>query len=197
MIHHTAIVESDVEIGPGTRVWDSAHLRGPSSIGSNCIVGEKTYIAYGVSIGDLVKINAFVYICTGVTIERGVMLSAGATFTNDRYPRATDSDMQQLRPSSPDEHTLETVVRQGATVGAQAVVGPGLEIGEFAMVGMGSVVTSSVPPYTLVVGNPARAIGLVCKCGQAVSGLPSDRKESKCNACGLTYRIAGTEVTPL
>ncbi|MGI9609961.1 MAG: acyltransferase, partial [Acidimicrobiia bacterium] len=149
-IHPTALIEEGVELGPGTSVWDNVHIRGPATIGSDCIVGEKTYIAYGASIGDRVKINAFVYICTGVTIEDGVMVSAGTTFTNDRYPRATSSDLTALRSSDPDEDTLETVVREGATIGAAATIGPGIEIGRFAMVGMGSVVTRSVPEFSLV-----------------------------------------------
>lgn len=197
MIHPTAIIESDVEIGEGTSIWDSAHLRGPAKIGSNCIIGEKTYVAYGVSIGDFVKVNAFVYICAGVTIEDGVMLSAGTTFTNDRFPRATDPDLTRLRSSAPDEHTLETVVRRGATVGASAVIGPGLEVGEFAMVGMGSVVTRSVPAYLLVVGNPARPRAAVCKCGQVVSDVPAENPRTECSVCGRGYRIEGFDVEPI
>ena len=86
-IHPTAAIEDGVEIGEGTAIWDSVHIRGPgTSIGSSVIVGEKTYIAYDVNIGNRVKINAFVYICAGVTIEDGVMISAGTIFTNDRFP---------------------------------------------------------------------------------------------------------------
>ncbi|NNF10458.1 MAG: N-acetyltransferase [Acidimicrobiia bacterium] len=184
-VHPTALVEADVEIGPGTSVWDNVHIRGPARIGSDCIIGEKTYIAYGVSIGDRVKINAFVYICTGVTIEDGVMLSAGTIFTNDRYPRATTPDLAHLRGSEPDDDTLETVVRAGTTIGAGAVIGPGIEIGRFAMVGMGSVVTADVAPFSLVVGNPARSIGWVCRCGQRLPEGP----EPDCAACGLAYRV--------
>jgi len=184
-IHPTALVEDGVEIGPGTSVWDNVHIRGPATIGSDCIVGEKTYIAYGVTIGDRVKINAFVYICTGVTIEDGVMVSAGTTFTNDRYPRATSSDLTTLRGSDPDEDTLETLVREGATIGAAATIGPGLEIGRFAMIGMGSVVTRSVPDFGLVVGNPARLVGSVCRCGEP---LPA-AAEVECDRCGLTYVV--------
>ena len=197
MIHRTAIVESDVEIGDGTSIWDSVHVRGPARIGSNCIIGEKTYIAYGASIGDFVKINAFVYICTGVIVEDGVMLGAGTTFTNDRFPRATDPDITRLRMSTPDEHTLSTVVRRGATVGASAIIGPGLEIGEFAMVGMGSVVTRSIPPHLLVVGNPARPRAAVCKCGEVVSDVPVDTRKVDCSVCGRSYRITGLEVVAL
>ncbi len=156
-VHPTALVEAGVEIGPGSSLWDNVHIRGPATtIGADCIIGEKSYIAYGVTIGDRVKINAFVYICTGVTIEDGVMVSAGTIFTNDRYPRAATSDLTALRPSDPDEDTLATLVREGATIGAGAIIGPGLEIGRFAMVGMGSVVTHSVPDFALVIGNPAQ-----------------------------------------
>src|SRR5689334_19766088 len=87
-VHPTAIIEDGVTVGARTSVWDHVHIRRDASIGSDCIIGEKTYIAYGVSIGDLVKINAMVYICAAVTIERGVMISAGTIFTNDRFPRA-------------------------------------------------------------------------------------------------------------
>ena len=184
VVHPTALVEAGVEIGTGSTVWDNVHIRGPASIGAECIIGEKSYIAYGVTIGDRVKLNAFVYICTGVTIEDGVMLSAGTTFTNDRYPRATTSDLSALRPSAPDEDTLATTVRRGATIGAGAIIGPGLEIGRFAMVGMGAVVTRTVPDFALVVGNPARQIGWVCRCGE-----PLGEPVTTCERCGLGYLI--------
>jgi acetyltransferase-like isoleucine patch superfamily enzyme len=192
-IHPTAIVESGVDIGPGTAIWDSVHVRGPSRIGTDCIVGEKSYIAYGVTIGDRVKINAFVYICTEVTIDDGVMISAGTIFTNDQFPRATTSDLRHLRTSEPDEHTLPTRVRAGATIGAGCVIGCGLEIGRFAMVGMGSVVTRSVPDFHLVVGQPARSIGCVCRCGQrltrATSGSLPDTSGIECPDCKLNYTM--------
>ena len=106
-----------------------------------------------------------VYICAAVTIEDGVMISASTTFTNDRFPRATFPDLKSLRPSEPDEHTLPTLVREGSTIGAGCIIGNDLEIGRWAMVGMGSVVTKSVPDFHLVLGSPARSIGAVCKCG--------------------------------
>src|SRR5215471_3554231 len=154
-IHPTAIIEPGVEIGPGTAVWDNVHIRHATRIGELCIIGEKTYIAYDVRIGNRVKINAFVYICTAVTIEDGVMISAGTIFTNDRFPRATTVDLRQLRPSEPDEYTLPTLVRQGATIGAGCTLGSDLVIGRFAMIGMGSLVTKSVPDFHLALGHPA------------------------------------------
>jgi UDP-2-acetamido-3-amino-2,3-dideoxy-glucuronate N-acetyltransferase len=192
-IHPTAIVEAGVEIGDGSAVWDHAHIRGPARLGSDCIVGGKSYIAYGVEIGDRVKINSFVYICTGVTIEDGVMVSAGAVFTNDRMPRATTPDLAALRGSAPDAQTRPTRVREGATIGARAVIGSALEIGRFAMVGMGAVVTRGVPDFHLVVGSPARSVGCVCRCGEvlvrfAARGAPP-AAAVRCGACGRTYDV--------
>lgn len=200
-IHPTAIVEDGVSIAPGTSVWDHVHIRRNASIGEECIVGEKTYIAYDVRIGNRVKINAFVYICAAVTIEDGVMISAGTVFTNDRFPRATTPDLRELRASDPDEHTLPTLVRSGATIGANCTIGNDLAIGRFAMVGMGSLVTRSVPDFHLAVGQPARSVGAVCRCGQLLRRFADAPEETcvdvACPACGLVYRIAGTEVTEL
>lgn len=195
-VHPTALVEEGVTIGEGTAIWDNAHVRAPSSIGAQCIIGEKTYVAYGVAIGDLVKINAFVYICTGVTIERGVMIAAGTIFTNDRYPRATTPDLSELRPSEPDDSTLAIQVREGATIGAGAIIGPGIEIGRFAMIGMASVVTRSVPDFQLVVGHPAAPVACVCRCGEPFlrhDGVLPDVAKATCAACGRSYETeAGT-----
>src|SRR5262249_47374123 len=155
-----------VQIGAGTAIWDNVHIRHSTCLGEQCIVGEKTYIAYGVRIGNRVKINASVYICNAVTLEDGVMVSAGTIFTNDRFPRATTPDLKHLRSSDPDEHTLPTLVREGATIGAGTTVGNDLVIGRFAMVGMGSLVTKSIPDFHLALGHPARSVGCVCRCGQ-------------------------------
>jgi acetyltransferase-like isoleucine patch superfamily enzyme len=200
-VHPTAIVEPGVEIGPGTSVWDNVHIRGPACIGRDCIVGEKSYIAYGVEIGHRVKINAFVYVCTGVTIETGAMISAHTVFTNDRYPRATTPDLGSLRSSAPDETTGRTLVREGATIGARAVIGSDLVIGRFAMVGMGAVVTRDVPDFHLVLGHPARPHALVCRCGEPfhrIDGMLATTLPAKhCHACGRGYRVDGGRVVEL
>jgi UDP-2-acetamido-3-amino-2,3-dideoxy-glucuronate N-acetyltransferase len=192
-IHPTAIVEEGVEIGPGTSVWSYVHVRGPARIGAECIIGEKTYIAYDVTIGNRVKINAFVYICAAVTIEDGVMISAGTVFTNDRVPRAALPDLSSLRPSEPDERTRPTLVREGATIGARSVIGCDLVIGRWSMVGMGSVVTRSVPDFHLVVGQPARSVGCVCRCGEPFlrfpRSSPPDTNSVTCAACRLQYTV--------
>ena len=194
-IHPTALVERDVQIGAGSSVWDNVHIRHGATIGKECIIGEKTYIAYDVRIGNRVKINAFVYICAGVTIEDGVMISAGTTFTNDRFPRATTPDLKQLRPSAPDEHTLPTLVKAGATIGAGCTIGNDLTIGQWAMVGMGSVVTKSVPGFHLVLGSPARSVGVVCRCGQLMhrfqdsSGWTKESGGIICPACASRYEM--------
>lgn len=194
-IHPTAIIEDNVTLGEGTSIWDNVHIRHGASLGDECIVGEKSYIAYDVKIGNRVKINAMVYICAAVTIEDGVMISASTTFTNDRFPRATFPDLKSLRPSEPDEHTLKTVVRAGATIGAGCIIGNDLEIGRWAMIGMGSVVTRSVPDFHLVLGSPARSVGAVCKCGLLFHKFADGDNDSFACECGLEYDIRDRVVT--
>lgn len=200
-IHDTAIVESGVTFGKNTSVWDNVHIRRDVSIGDDCIVGGKTTIAYEVTIGNRVKINSNAYICHGVNIEDGVMVSAGVIFTNDRFPRAATPDLLDLHSSGPDEHTLKTTVREGATIGAGCVVGCDLEIGRFAMVGMGAVVTRSIPDFHLVVGSPARSIGAVCRCGKPIHRFSEADDATgpvpvSCE-CGLSYEIDGQNVREL
>jgi UDP-2-acetamido-3-amino-2,3-dideoxy-glucuronate N-acetyltransferase len=200
-IHPTAMIEDGVELGAGTAIWDNVHIRPRTRLGECCIVGEKSYIAADVHIGNRVKINAFVYICTGVTIEDGVMVSAGVVFTNDRYPRATTRDLRLLRPSEPDTNTCMTLIRRGATLGASSTVGSDLVVGRFAMVGMGSVVTKSLPDFALAVGNPARCVGYVCRCGRPLLRTdrckPADSMELNCDDCGSAYRWNWVEMAEL
>lgn len=191
-VHETAIIGFNVEIGDGTAVWDNVHIRDGARIGTDCVIGEKTYLGPNVVVGHLVKINTSAFICTGVTIERGVMVSAHVVFTNDRYPRATTPDLERLRPSEADETTLSTLVCEGATIGAAAVIGPGIVVGRFAMIGMGSVVTRSVPDFHLVIGNPAVTVGYVCRCGIPLDGGTEAfgrTPDTECQSCGRPYQM--------
>src|SRR5205823_9258441 len=193
-IHPTALIEEGVRIGVGSSVWDNVHIRHGAEIGEQCILGEKSYVACYVKIGNRVKINAFVYICTAVTIEDGVMISAGTVFTNDRFLRATTPDLKQMRSSEPDEETLQTRVCTGATIGAQCTIGNDLSIGRFAMLGMGSLVTKSVPDFHLAFGHPASSVGAVCRCGHPMvrfqPGNNWNLPEIACTNCGRKYAIA-------
>src|SRR5204862_4162658 len=123
---------------------------------------------------------------------------AGVIFTNDRFPRAATNDLAELRSSAPDEHTLTTLVREGATIGAGAIIGCDLTIGRFAMVGMGAVVTRSVPDFHLVIGNPARSIGCVCRCGEPLlkwNDEPTDEAlQLRCGKCGWEFGICGRQI---
>ena len=199
-IHPTAIVEDGVRLGDGTKVWDNVHLRRGAKIGRSCIIGEKSYVAYDVVIGNFVKLNASVYVCAAVTIEDFCMISAHTVFTNDRFPRAGNRELTGLETSDPTDETLATRVMRGTTIGANATIGPGLTLGEFSLVGMGSVVTRNVAPHALVVGNPARQIGWVCRCGHPVArmgegdgaGDGDATRRIRCIECGKSYARDGS-----
>jgi UDP-2-acetamido-3-amino-2,3-dideoxy-glucuronate N-acetyltransferase len=192
-IHPTALIESQVEIGDGTSVWDHVHIRSSSSLGEQCIVGEKTYIASGVRVGHRVKINPLVYIARAVTIEDGVLVGAGTIFTSEISPRATTPDLKLLRSPNDEEPPLPTLVREGATIGASCTIGSNLVIGRFAMIGMGSLVTKSVPDFHLALGHPATSAGCVCRCGQVLiyfRDARGPRMDLTCWICGLRYHLA-------
>lgn len=198
-VHATAIVERGVTIGAGTKVWDNAHLRGPDTvIGEQCLIGGKALVAPSVRIGNRTKLNSFAYVCSAVTIGDGVFVAAGATFTNDVFPRAATPDLSEPWTSDIDEHTLPTFVEDGVSIGARAVIGCDLRIGRFAMVGMGSIVTRDVPAFHLVIGSPARTIGAVCRCGQPIVRIAAGEAlpdgDFACRACDRRYTIAHDEV---
>lgn len=157
-VHPTADVEDGVTIGPGTRVWRGAHLRSGAVIGSQCNIGANVFVDTDVKVGNRVKIQNNVSVYEGVYLEDDVFVGPSAVFTNDRNPRATGG------------WTLtETRLRTGASVGANATVVCGNEVGAYGLVGAGAVVTRDVLPHQLVVGNPARHAGWVCRCGVVVS----------------------------
>jgi UDP-2-acetamido-3-amino-2,3-dideoxy-glucuronate N-acetyltransferase len=171
-VHPTADVEDDVTLGSGTRVWRQAHIRSGARIGSGCNVGANVFVDKEVHIGDRVKIQNNVSVYEGVDLADDVFVGPAAVFTNDLNPRATGG--WQLTP---------TFVRRGASVGANATIVCGNEIGEYGLVGAGAVVTRSVEPHQLVLGNPARGAGWVCRCGAVVSRAADKPTDYDWSAC--------------
>lgn len=167
-IDETAHVSPKAKIGDGTKVWINAQIREDAEIGTNCIISKDVYIDHAVKIGNNVKIQNGVSVFNGVTVADDVFIGPNAAFTNDYYPRACN----------PDWEISETYVGKGASIGANATIVCRHRLGEYCMVGAGSVVVDDVPPYTLVVGNPARPVGKVCKCGHPLDG------NGACPKCG-------------
>ena len=165
-IHETAEVSPEAKIGEGTKIWHQSQVRERAVIGENCILGKGVYIDFGVKIGSSVKIQNYVSVFHGVTIEDGVFLGPNVCLSNDKYPRAVNPDGSLKKDS--DWKVSEVLVKKGASIGAGAVVLPGITVGRWAMVGAGSVVTKDVPSHGLVYGNPAKLKGFVCKCGKRV-----------------------------
>ncbi len=183
-IHPTAEVSPQAQIGPGSRIWHQAQIRERAVLGKQCIIGKGVYIDQDVSIGECVKIQNGVSVFRGVMIESGVFIGPHVCFTNDRYPRAITSDG---RLKSEEDWSIEcTLVRYGASIGARALILPGLRIGAFAMIAAGAVVTRDVPDQMLAVGNPAQLRGYVCRCGRPLQLNP--RKVSwDCPVCRESY----------
>jgi acetyltransferase-like isoleucine patch superfamily enzyme len=172
-VHPTADIEDGVTIGDGTRIWHQGHIRSGASIGRGCNLGKNVFVDAGVSIGSRVKIQNNVSVYRGVTIEDDVFVGPSAVFTNDRYPRAA-SDTWEVVP---------TLVRRGASIGANATLVCGIEIGEYAVVAAGSVATRSVRPHQVVMGNPARHYAWACTCGQVVSKAAEPPIDLRCPTC--------------
>jgi UDP-2-acetamido-3-amino-2,3-dideoxy-glucuronate N-acetyltransferase len=182
-VHPTADVSPEATVGPGTRIWHQTQVREGARLGTNCIVGKGAYIDFDVSIGDNVKIQNGVYVYHGVTVEDGVFLGPGVILTNDKLPRAINPD-GSLK-SDADWEVSPTLIERGASIGAGAVILPGVTVGEFAMVGAGSVVTRDVPAHGLAYGNPACLHGYVCRCGRVLSEL--ENHQWKCEVCNEFY----------
>ena len=181
-VHPTAIVESRV-IGEGTKIWHFAHVRGGSKIGKNCSIGKSVYIDIDAKIGSNVKIQNFVSVYKGVIIEDDVFVGPSATFTNDLYPRAFIWN---------EEHISATRICRGASIGANATLVCGITVGEYAMIGAGSVVAKDVPPFALMLGNPGQQRGYVCYCGHRLKEDAvqcSNKSIYICPACGKKVEI--------
>lgn len=187
-VHPTAIVDMPTAIEPGTRIWHFCHIMPEAQIGEGCNLGQNVYVDRGVSIGNHVKIQNNVSVYRGVTLEDEVFVGPSAVFTNDTTPRAAF-------PKDPDRYP-KTLVKRGATIGANATVVCGVVIGEGAFVAAGAVVTKDVPDFHLVVGVPAKEVGWVCRCGIRLDGREVDcgSMEWQCESCERLYHWDGKKL---
>ena len=181
-IHPTAIVESD-RIGMGTKIWAFTHVMKGVEIGKNCNIGEHCFLESGVIVGNHSTIKNGNMLWEGVILDEGVFVGPQVCFTNDMFPRSQRFTQGSKRYIN-REWLLSTCLEKGASIGAGAVLLPGLTISTFAMVGAGSVVTSDVPAHALVIGNPARVRKWVCQCGQP---LEFQQSSAICSKCGETF----------
>lgn len=178
-VHPTAVVDEGAEVGEGTRIWLWCHLRSGCKVGKNCNIGENAFIEEGVVLGNNVKVKNNVALYTGLVCEDNVFIGPNAVFTNVGNPRSFIDRKAEFK---------KTVIKEGATIGANATIVCGHDIGEYAFIGAGSVVTKSVPPYTMVVGNPAKKYAYVCKCGNKLN------TNLICTKCGKKYMADENDV---
>jgi UDP-2-acetamido-3-amino-2,3-dideoxy-glucuronate N-acetyltransferase len=183
-VHESSFVDEPCEIGPGTKIWHFSHVMKGSVIGRDCNIGQNVVVSPGVKVGDGCKIQNNVSLYTGVILEDFVFCGPSMVFTNVVNPRS-----EIVRK---DEYK-RTLVRRGASLGANCTIVCGVTIGEYAFVGAGAVVTRDVPEYALVVGNPARRTGWMCRCGVK---LEVSGERARCAACGAAYTMHAGVVAP-
>lgn len=181
-VHPTSLIENASSIGDGTKIWHFSHIMRHTIIGKNCTIGQNVFIAENVSVGDNVKIQNNVSVFGGVILEDDVFCGPSCVFTNVINPRSHVSRKQEFKP---------TLVKKGATIGANATIICGNTIGRYAFIGAGAVVTRDVPDHALVYGNPGRIEGWVCECGVKLSFEHDDQAE--CPECSKIYRREGEE----
>jgi UDP-2-acetamido-3-amino-2,3-dideoxy-glucuronate N-acetyltransferase len=178
-VDETAIVEDDVTIGERTHIWHHCHIRRGATIGRECTLGKNVFVDAGTVIGNRVKIQNNVSVFAGVHLADDVFVGPSAVFTNDLLPRA-HARRWTLR---------ETIIQRGAAIGANATLLCGIQVGEWAMIGAGAVVTRSVDPHELIVGNPAHRLGWVCRCGSVLVRTSESLSRSlQCEHCGTWTR---------
>ena len=185
-IHESSYVDDDVEIGDGTKVWHFTHVMRGSEIGERCTLGQNVLVGPNVKVGNNVKIQNNVSVYDGVVLEDDVFCGPSCVFTNVDRPRSGF-------PTDRSKY-LNTVVKRGATIGANATIVCGLTLGEYCFVGAGAMVTKDVPAYAVVYGNPGEIKGWICECGQPLKFVSS---EAGCNSCKRRYRKDGEYVSPV
>ena len=184
-VHESSYVDEPCEIGKGTRIWHFSHIMKNSKIGENCNIGQNVVISPNVVLGNNVKIQNNVSVYTGVICEDDVFLGPSCVFTNVINPRAFIERKDEYK---------KTIVKKGASIGANATIVCGYNIGEYAFVGAGAVVTKDVPDYALVIGTPARVVGYVCKCGNKL--LEQENNLYKCSTCNKEYILTDGNLKP-
>jgi UDP-2-acetamido-3-amino-2,3-dideoxy-glucuronate N-acetyltransferase len=183
--HPTAVIDAGATIGKGTKIWHFSHIMPEAVIGEGCNLGQNVVVSPGVRLGRNVKVQNNVSIYSGVIVEDDVFLGPSMVFTNVANPRAEVNRRGEY---------AETVVRRGATIGANATIVCGHELGEYCFIGAGAVVTRDVPPYALMVGNPARQTGWMSRWGEKLKLPLSGEGEATCPHSGLTYRLRGGRI---
>lgn len=181
MIHSKALVDDPQSLGAGTNVWAFAHVMKGATVGSDCNIGDHAFIESGAVVGDRVTLKNQVLLWEGVTVEDDVFVGPRVTFTNDRLPRSPRMLQASRKYAEKNNWLAKTRVRQGGSIGANATICPGVELGRYCMIAAGSVVTADVEPHSLVAGNPARHVGFVCSCGEKLAG---HYEHFACQACG-------------
>ena len=196
-IHETAIVNDTASIGKNTKIWCFSQIREDVTIGENCIIGKNVYIDFGVTIGDNVKIQNNVSIYHGVTIKNGVFVGPHVCFTNDKFPRAINPD-GSLK-SEDDWELVETIVDEGAAIGANSTIVAGANIGKWAVISAGTTVTKNVPNHGLMLGEAGKISGWVCKCGSKLQYQDHfmDNVIMECVKCNKTYNFFGKDTQGL
>jgi UDP-2-acetamido-3-amino-2,3-dideoxy-glucuronate N-acetyltransferase len=181
-VHPTAVIDDNVTVGRGSKIWHFSHILSGSKLGEKCNLGQNVMVGPDVVIGNNCKLQNNVSVYQGVTLEDGVFCGPSMVFTNIYNPRAEIRKMDQVRP---------TRVKKGATIGANATIVCGVTLGRYSFVGAGAIVNKNVPDYAIVAGNPARQIGWACECGERLT------EDLDCLSCGKQFGKMGEGLEPV